>query len=146
MPLGYDEDGDLPEGVHEMRIEEFWARYGYNPHRRALLDRFEGALVQMKAARGRAVVVGGSFVTNRESPNDIDACCDDAQVDPKDLPEMAALEGQGLHLFLDLSGRHLIRDLLFRLRRGTTKRVGIVLLDLEKSDLPLRRRPWGSGT
>jgi len=88
MALEHDEDGDLPEGAHELSFEEFRARFAYNARRRALLAGFEWALGVLKRAGVRRVTVGGSFVTNREVPGDIDACWDlDPDVRVARIPE-----------------------------------------------------------
>jgi len=136
---GYDPDGDLPEGIHALSVEAFRTRYACNPRRRALMARFEWALGVLRAAGVRRVYVGGSFVTSRESPGDVDACWDlDPDVDlrrlPRGFPEAAGAEGRGLHLFPDAPQLHPMRDLLSR-RRGSAKRVGIVLLRLGDPDL-----------
>jgi hypothetical protein len=148
VAIAYDRDGDLPEGIHELSIEEFWARYAYNAWRGALLALFEWALGVLKKAGVRRVYVGGSFVTNRESPGDIDACWDlDPQVDvartPQGFPEGAGPAGWRLHLFSDAPQTHFLRDLLSR-KRGSAKRVGIVLLSLDKSHSLPRRQARGS--
>jgi hypothetical protein len=139
MALEYDEDGDLPEGAHDFSIEEFRARYGYNAWRRFLLDGFERALGTLKRAGVRRVTVGGSFVTNRELPGDIDACWDlDPDVNvariPEGFPEREGPAGRFLHLFSDLPQLHPGRDWLSGKRRSR-KRVGTILLKLDESDL-----------
>ena len=54
--------GNLPPGVHEATWDEFLARYGYTPHRLALLAGLKLALDGLRTAGCRRVYVDGSFV------------------------------------------------------------------------------------
>lgn len=73
--------GNLPPGVHEATWDEFLARYGYTPHRLALLAGLKLALDALRVAGCRRVYVDGSFVTAREVPGDFDGCWDVDGVD-----------------------------------------------------------------
>ena len=79
----FSTEGNLPPGVHEATWEEFTARFGTNLKRQRLLAGLERALVALALAGCRRVFVDGSFVTDREYPNDFDACWDPHRVDPK---------------------------------------------------------------
>lgn len=72
----FDEDGNLPPGVHWATWSEVEARFGDTPHRRRLLDGFFRAVSLLHDAGCRAVFLDGSFVTSKEVPNDFDACWD----------------------------------------------------------------------
>jgi predicted nucleotidyltransferase len=77
MPIPpLDEDGLLPEGIHECSLEEIRARFGsfqasdQRPRLFAKLGAFLRDAEASKAVVG--VLVNGSFVTGKARPNDID--------------------------------------------------------------------------
>ena len=75
MPLpAFNEDGDLPPGVHGATLSELLARFGQGSvQRRAVADRltriYHLALSTGQVAR---VAVFGSFITAKAEPHDID--------------------------------------------------------------------------
>lgn len=76
MIPSFDERGFLPPGVHRSDWGEFVERYGISDHRRKLIGLLEGLIRHMKAVGCRSMFIDGSFVTNKERPNDYDACWD----------------------------------------------------------------------
>ncbi|TAK20479.1 MAG: hypothetical protein EPO26_18060 [Chloroflexota bacterium] len=66
--------GLLPSGIHEATWEEFVARFGWTPHRLALLAGLKAALDALRSAGCRRAYIDGSFVTAREVPGDFDGC------------------------------------------------------------------------
>ena len=73
--------GNLPAGVHEATWDETLGRFGYTPHRLALLAGLKTALDTLRRAGCRRAYIDGSFVTIKEAPNDFDACWEMAGVD-----------------------------------------------------------------
>ena len=69
----FDSKGLLPKGVHRANWQETVNRFGSNRHRRELLRGLKEALDLPRDAGCRRVYLDGSFVTDREFPNDIDA-------------------------------------------------------------------------
>lgn len=70
----FTENGFLPPGIHETSLGAFALRFGTeNARRRDLMAVFYESLVKLRAAGLDVVDVGGSFVTNKHRPNDIDA-------------------------------------------------------------------------
>lgn len=74
IPLVDPATGNLPPGLHEATWEEIVERYGYTPHRLALLAGLRAALDTLRQAGCGRVYLDGSFVTGKEVPNDFDAC------------------------------------------------------------------------
>jgi hypothetical protein len=77
MPIpALDEDGFLPPGVHVCTTEELRRRFGTfqgSDRRPRLFARFLGFVEAIrKADIFTAIVVDGSFVTDKPAPNDID--------------------------------------------------------------------------
>ena len=81
IPL-FDENGLLPPGVHWASWDEFIQRFGTSIWRLRLAAGIRAAIESLKGTGCRTVYVNGSFVTNKEVPNDFDACWEEAGVDP----------------------------------------------------------------
>lgn len=72
----FNEQGYLPQGIYEPTWDEFWERFSTNNYRRQLLTGLRLALTQLKLAGCQRVYIGGSFITDKERPNDYDGCFD----------------------------------------------------------------------
>lgn len=70
----FDENGNLPPGVHWTTWEEFKERFGTTRRRSLLMEGLKTAMEQLKAAGCRTIYINGSFVTSKPNPNDFDAC------------------------------------------------------------------------
>ena len=73
--------GLLPPGVHQALWEEIEQRFGFTAHRKRLLRGLRGAMTALKVAGCQRAWIDGSFVTDKEVPNDFDACWDVKGVD-----------------------------------------------------------------
>ena len=78
---GFDVIGNLPPGEHVVSWTEFEGRYGYNPGRASILRQIKMWLAHMKAAGCRSVHIDGSFICEKDTPADYDACWDATGVD-----------------------------------------------------------------
>ena len=81
----FDENGNLPPGVHEATWYEIVARFGGTDHRQQLLTGLSTALDSLKAAGCKKAYVDGSLITNKEVPNDFDGCWEPEGVVPERL-------------------------------------------------------------
>jgi hypothetical protein len=73
MPIpAFNELGYLPPGIYEVSWLELMKRFAVNPQRRRLATGLAAALRKLAIAGCRRVVIGGSFVTSKEYPNDFD--------------------------------------------------------------------------
>ncbi|MBO1350610.1 MAG: hypothetical protein EBE86_025985 [Hormoscilla sp. GUM202] len=70
----FDENGNLPPGIHFCEWEEFKERFGTNLTRDRLIKGLSRAMTQLKAAGCRIIYIDGSFVTSKGKPKDYDAC------------------------------------------------------------------------
>jgi hypothetical protein len=84
IPL-LDESGNLPPGIHEATWDEIVDRYAKTEHRASLLAGLRSALESLKGAGSRRAYLDGSFVTDKETPGDFDACWEAVGVDPDAL-------------------------------------------------------------
>lgn len=75
MPLpAFNEDGDLPPGVHQATLREVLERFGHGTiQRRAVSERL-ARIHELASSTGHLArfVVFGSFVTAEEEPGDVD--------------------------------------------------------------------------
>ena len=139
----FDPDtGNLPPGVHEATWDELVARYGYNPHRRALLAGLRAALDALRVAGCRRLYINGSFVTSKAEPADFDACWELEGVNIAVLdPILRALDhgrdaqkikfcGELFPIVAGDPGRARFLE-LFQRDRDTGQSKGIVALNLE---------------
>lgn len=74
MVLEFNIDGNLPEGIHSVGEEEFLDLFAASSARRKWLgERIKEIFVLAKTTdMVERIFVWGSFVTNKESPNDVD--------------------------------------------------------------------------
>ncbi|MBM3498583.1 MAG: hypothetical protein FJX74_07905 [Armatimonadetes bacterium] len=72
----FNEHGDLPPGAHESTWAEFEARFGFTARRRELLVSLRCVLDLLQRAGVTGGWVGGSFVTTKPEPGDVDLCWD----------------------------------------------------------------------
>jgi len=77
----FDENGNLPPGVHFCDWQEFVERFGKNDTRRRMIAGLQLAMTQLTAAGCRTIYINGSFVTIKPNPQDFDACYDNETVD-----------------------------------------------------------------
>jgi hypothetical protein len=73
----FSQNGLLPPGIHKAETwREFVERFGHTSHRQKLLLGMKSGLESLKQAGCEFVYVDGSFVTEKEIPNDFDICWD----------------------------------------------------------------------
>jgi len=89
MPLpDLDHRGLLPPGVHEGSLIEIGQRFCTNPHRQALWATVEQflRLSLLPLLNGRELILAGSFFSDKDLPEDIEATVIIDAIDVSDLP------------------------------------------------------------
>ncbi len=81
MIPAYDENGNLPPGIHEASWSELEQTFAGSPHRAGLLSGLREALLLLRDAGCRIAYIDGSFATSKEEPGDFDCCWDPEGVD-----------------------------------------------------------------
>jgi hypothetical protein len=81
----FNDLGYLPPGVYESSWQEFMEKFVINAHRQRLATGLAAALRKLGVAGCRRVIIGGSFVTTKEKPNDFDGWYEDFGLDPNIL-------------------------------------------------------------
>jgi hypothetical protein len=66
--------GLLPTGFHHATWEEFEEKFAINQHRQVLLKELRKGLTILKSFGCNEIYIGGSFVTDKPKPGDIDVC------------------------------------------------------------------------
>ena len=107
----FDERGNLPPGIYETTWTQFENRFGFNSHRRNMLQGLRTSLQLLGKANVERVYLGGSFVSNKEYPNDFDGCYDDMNVD-YDL--LDPIFDEDLNVQQDRFGGELLADPIFQ--------------------------------
>jgi hypothetical protein len=77
----FTEDGLLPPGIHWTDWPKFIERFGLTAHRNKLMKGLVESARKLVVSGCQAVYIDGSFVTNKETPRDFDACWDTNGVD-----------------------------------------------------------------
>jgi hypothetical protein len=95
IPSTDPKTGLLPPGVHEASWADLVDRYGYSPHRQALLTGLEAGLDALRRAGCRRVYIDGSFVAAKDNPGDFDACWESAGVNGPLLDPVLLTFGNG---------------------------------------------------
>ncbi len=141
MKIEIDPDtGYLPPGAHQVTWPEMVALCGQNGHRRRMIDGLRLALLNLKAAGCREVLLDGSFVSSKELPNDYDGAWEPAGVDPTLIDATlltfndgrramkAKYQGELFPASATAAAGVLYRDFFQSDRNGTAK--GVLLIDL----------------
>ncbi len=76
----FDNNNNLPPGIHTTTWQEFCQRYGYTKHRKELLEGLEKGMNQLRNVGCKCIWVDGSFITKKHRPKDFDACWDEEDV------------------------------------------------------------------
>jgi hypothetical protein len=80
--------GYLPPGVHETTWSDVELLCGTNSHRQRLLRGLKQALLNLRKAGCKIVLLDGSFVSSKSLPNDYDGAWEPSGVDPDLIDEV----------------------------------------------------------
>jgi hypothetical protein len=141
MLPGHDDAGFLPIGIHAADWAEFEMRFAFTPRRRALLGLVRPALKHFARAGATRAYVGGSFVTTKSRPGDVDVLIALEGLDPSRVhPALLDLSPDGRIIQKALFGAEFFPATLIEAKSGLLfidffqqthgRPVGIVLLDL----------------
>jgi len=64
--------GFLPAGIYDVRFQDFAWRFSFTAHRRTLLRALFCALTELRRAGIKEATIGGSFVSTKKNPKDVD--------------------------------------------------------------------------
>jgi len=70
----FDENSNLPLGIHGATWEEFVERFGITERRLLMIKGLKLAMESLKGAGCRTIYIDGSFITSKLKPQDFDAC------------------------------------------------------------------------
>ena len=87
----FEDNGNLPPGIHYCFWDEFKVLFGYTEKRMQMIRGMEMVMIELKAAGCRNFYVNGSFVTRKLTPKDFDCCWVQDDVDTEYLKEKAPL-------------------------------------------------------
>ncbi len=116
MPLpAFNNDGDLPPGVHRATLAEVLSRFGQGSiQRRAVAERLS-RLYHLAISTGQVarVAVFGSFITAKADPNDVDIL-----LLMKDTFDLATVTGEAALVFQHLEAHARFGASIFWTRRS----------------------------
>ena len=78
MSPNLKKSGLLPAGVHLATWDELVERFGFNEHRLKLLEGLKKGLKALHKHNCYDIYIGGSFVTDKPEPGDVDVCFDNS--------------------------------------------------------------------
>lgn len=84
----FNERGYLPPGIYEADLPTFEQRFGFNRYRQQLLTGLVAALDSLQRAGCDRVYIGGSFITDKAEPGDIDGCFEGLFIDENAIESM----------------------------------------------------------
>ena len=64
----------LRQGIHEFSLLEIKKKFCFNPQRQTLFKGLKEVVKNLKSAGIKDIYIDGSFVSDKELPNDIDGC------------------------------------------------------------------------
>jgi hypothetical protein len=78
MPIpALNSHGLLPSDVHDCTLSEIEISFGWNKHRKCLLEDFNKCMkYEIRSVFTKPLYFDGSFVTDKEKPDDIDVVLD----------------------------------------------------------------------
>ena len=77
----FNELGYLPPGVYEISWKDLMERFATNRRRQRIITGLAAALRKLAIAGCTRVIIGGSFISAKEKPNDFDAYYDNFGLD-----------------------------------------------------------------
>lgn len=118
--IKFNEFGNLEDDLI-ITIDEFKKEFGYNAGRRSKIITLIKIIKIIRSFNCQSVYIGGSFITTKEHPNDMDVCFDFRGIDTKsfmaqhyELSSNKSLkkihEVEGLHIFYFISENTEILD------------------------------------
>lgn len=81
MIPAFQDDGNLPPGIHKASWAEVEERFGTDAHRKRLLQGFRAMVMKLAASGCKRVFLDGSFAGSKAIPSDFDALWDMLGVD-----------------------------------------------------------------
>jgi hypothetical protein len=80
MIPSFDKHGNLPPGIYDATLKEIEQRFASAPERKRLFDGLKRLLENLKAAGCATLYLNGSFITEKELPEDYDCTWDPSGV------------------------------------------------------------------
>jgi hypothetical protein len=77
----FNEDGNLPAGLHLATLAEIEARFTDNLKRKRHFEYLKLLIDDLKAIGCKTIYIDGSFITNKVLPKDMDICWESTGVD-----------------------------------------------------------------
>jgi hypothetical protein len=133
----FDKHGNLPPGIHDATLKEIERRFASGPHRKRLFEGLRCLLENLKSAGCATLYLDGSFITEKELPEDYDCTWDPSGVTAaldkdilKSLEERKAKYLGDIFAYMPEQGGFPYLDYFQKDINDNTK--GIIKIDLRK--------------
>ena len=70
----FDDNGNLPPGIYQVQLHDIEERFTWTDKRQKLFQGLIQAAKNLESAGVLLLYIDGSFITNKDEPNDIDGC------------------------------------------------------------------------
>lgn len=142
----FKHDGFLPPGEYTASWAEFNRRFGFNAARRRLLRHFHDFLLELRERGIPEVIIGGSLITCKQLPNDIDFAFDPSATERSRLVGLKAPSIKVGRRVIDpfqfvpefvpmKDGETFSAREFFSFHNPTAQRVGIVVINMTDPSL-----------
>lgn len=138
----FTDHGFLPEGIHEATPGEFSDRFLVGVEREVYSEPISSLISYARYYGAESIIFGGSFVSNKSNPNDIDCVLifkHQSQIPPRIAS--VEIEGCGLDIFFaSLDHDHIVSSFIHLLSLNWYgDRVGIIRIVLSNSNKDLTK-------
>lgn len=83
MIPSFDWNGNLPPGIHQATLSEIENRFAGNATRKRLFEALSKVVNMFQECQCQGLYLDGSFITNKQEPNDYDLCWEPTGIEPK---------------------------------------------------------------
>ncbi len=84
----FDHNGNLPQGIYQCTWTAFTQHFAWNTHRAIMIGGLRAALISLHTCGCPTAWIDGSFISNKDNPNDIDICYDNTNTDLHQLKQL----------------------------------------------------------
>jgi len=129
----FDANGNLPPGIHKTTLPEVRARFAWSAKREKLCSGLSRAIRNLAEAGVKKLWIGGSFVSEKDEPNDVDGCWDDLP-GPVDVSKLDAVFLETSPPRSSMKRKYGVDFLIARRRLADREAQGGTVLDFFQTD------------
>ncbi len=128
-----DSNGNLPPGIHRATLPEIREKFAWSARRERLCNGLSRAIQNLAEAGVKRVWIGGSFVSDKDEPNDVDGCWDD-RPGPVDASKLDSVFLETTPPRSSMRRKYGVDFLIARRRLADREAQGATVLDFFQTD------------